>query len=111
MLIWMHRLIQVWQQQFAWTEAGKDAKLVARALTLPSTDKLAQQPLFCVENMMHLLYFSCLVYDYKRVRHPHVLWQCHVYKKCTGMPCLGINLQEECTNKLCNVTVSIHVLP
>ncbi|KAL3155626.1 hypothetical protein ABBQ38_010824 [Trebouxia sp. C0009 RCD-2024] len=57
---------RMWQQQFAWTEAGKETKLVARASALPSTDKLAQQPLFCFETMMHLLYFSCLVYDYKR---------------------------------------------
>lgn len=65
--------LQMWQQQFAWTESGKEAKLVARASALPSTDKLAQQPLFCVETMMHLLYFSCLVYDYKRVRHSHIV--------------------------------------
>ena len=65
-------LLQVWQQQFAWTEAGRDAKLVARAAALPPADRLAQEPLFCVETMMHLLYFSCLIYDYKRVRQYHV---------------------------------------
>ena len=59
----------MWQQQFAWTEAGKEAKLVARSALLSPIDKLAQQPLFCFETMMHLIYFSCLVYDYKRVRH------------------------------------------
>ena len=67
--------VQMWQQQFAWTESGKEAKLVARAAALPSTDHLATQPLFCVETMMHLLYFSCLVYDYKRVRRLLVLSQ------------------------------------
>lgn len=81
----LHFGLQMWQQQFAWTEAGKEAKLVARSALLPPTDKLAQQPLFCFETMMHLIYFSCLVYDYKRVRN--------IFRFC------GSCLTDTCVNK------------
>lgn len=63
--------MQVWEQEVAWTEADKPIKLAARALTLPHDHKLNKAPIFCFETMMHMLYWSCLVYDYKRVR---VLW-------------------------------------
>ena len=59
--------VQVWEQEVAWTEAEKPIKLAARALTLPNHNKLNKAPIFCFETMMHMLYWSCLVYDYKRV--------------------------------------------
>ena len=59
--------LQVWEQDFAWTESEQPLKVAARALTLPEGHKLHTQPLFCFETMMHLLYWSCLVYDFKRV--------------------------------------------
>ena len=59
--------IQVWEQEFAWTEADKPIKLAARALTMPGDHELNKQPIFCFETMMHMLYWSCLVYDHKRV--------------------------------------------
>ena len=43
----------------------------AKALTAAGNDKLLRQPIFCFETMMHMLYWSCLVYDYKRVSHLH----------------------------------------
>ena len=60
-------LIQVWEQEFAWTAANKPIKVAARALTVPGDHKLNKQPIFCFETMMHMLYWSSLVYDYKRV--------------------------------------------
>ena len=60
--------VQVWEQEVAWTEADKPIKLAARALTVPNDHKLNKEPIFCFETMMHMLYWSCLVYDYKRVR-------------------------------------------
>lgn len=39
--------------------------LAARSLALPVQYK--QQPLFCFETMMHMLYWSCLAYEHKRV--------------------------------------------
>ena len=39
--------------------------LAARSLALPAQYK--QQPLFCFETMMHMLYWSCLAYEHKRV--------------------------------------------
>ena len=62
-------MCQVWEQEVAWTEADKEIKLAAKALTAEGSDKLLRQPIFCFETMMHMLYWSCLVYDYKRVSH------------------------------------------
>lgn len=61
---------QTWEQEFAWTEADKPLKLAAKALTVPHDSKLSQAPIFCFETMMHMLYWTCLVYDYKRVCSP-----------------------------------------
>ena len=63
-------VVQVWEQEVAWTEADKPIMVAARALTLPQDHKLNKTPIFCFETMMHMLYWSCLVYDYKRVREP-----------------------------------------
>lgn len=56
---------QVWLQEFAWTEEDEDTMLAARSLALPT--QYNQQPLFCFETMMHMLYWSCLAYEHKRV--------------------------------------------
>ena len=61
-------LLQIWEQEFAWTEGDKPIKLAARALTVPEGSSLNQQPIFCFETMMKMWYWSCLVYDYQRVR-------------------------------------------
>ncbi|DBB14802.1 TPA: hypothetical protein ACH3X3_004411 [Trebouxia sp. C0006] len=57
--------LQVWLQEFAWTEQDEDMMLAARSLALPA--QYNQQPLFCFETMMHMLYWSCLAYEHKRV--------------------------------------------
>jgi hypothetical protein len=41
--------------------------VAARALKVPGDHKLNKQPIFCFETMMHMLYWSSIVYDYKRV--------------------------------------------
>lgn len=65
-------LQQVWLQEVAWTEADKPVKLAARSNMLPKHHKMEQQPVFCYETMLKLLYWSCLVYDHNRVRPlPH----------------------------------------
>ncbi|DBB14800.1 TPA: hypothetical protein ACH3X3_004409 [Trebouxia sp. C0006] len=56
--------LQVWLQEFAWTEQDEDMMLAARSLALPP--QYNQQPLFCFETMMHMLYWSCLAYAHKR---------------------------------------------
>ncbi len=55
----------MWLQEFAWTEEDEDTMLAARSLALPP--QYNQQPLFCFETMMHMLYWSCLAYEHKRV--------------------------------------------
>ena len=62
-------LVQVWLQEFAWTEADKPIKLAARNAMVPNNDKLARQPMFCFETMLNLLYWSCFVYDHKKVHY------------------------------------------
>ena len=64
----LHIVIQIWEQEFAWTEADKPIKLAARALTVPKGSSLNQQPMFCFQTMLKMWYWSCLVYDYQRVR-------------------------------------------
>ena len=68
---------QIWLQEFAWTEREKPKKLVARNAGETSSgsteglqllrEKLAQEPMFCFETAMNMLYWSALVYDYKQV--------------------------------------------
>lgn len=60
--------LQAWLQELTWTEADKPFKLAARSAMLPDDAKMQQQPMFCYETMLNLLYWSCLVYDHDRVR-------------------------------------------
>ncbi|DBB06586.1 TPA: hypothetical protein ACH3X1_012115 [Trebouxia sp. C0004] len=62
---------RVWAQEFAWTEVDKPIKHAVKALTDPDNDRLKKQSIFCFETMMHMLYWSCLVYDYKRASPQH----------------------------------------
>lgn len=69
----MHAL-QVWLQEFAWTEAEMPVKLEARSVMVPDNPKLAREPLFCFETMMNLLYWSCFVYDHAKVQDLGLRW-------------------------------------
>jgi len=69
-------LLQAWEQEFAWTEAEKPVKMAAKALMVADSQNMSQQPIFCFETMMHMLYWSCLVYDYKRVMNAASLACC-----------------------------------
>lgn len=64
----VHVTVQVWLQEVAWTETDKPVKLAARSDMIPNNPNMNQQPLFCYETMLNLLYWSCLVYDHDRVR-------------------------------------------
>ena len=64
----LHIVMQIWEQEFAWTEADKPVKLAARALTVPKGSSLNQQPMFCFQTMLKMWYWSGLVYDHQRVR-------------------------------------------
>jgi len=70
--------MQVWAQEFAWTEVDKPIKHAVKALTNPDNDRLKKQSIFCFETMMHMLYWSCLVYDYRRVRLAYRFGHLHV---------------------------------
>ena len=71
-------VVQTWEQEFAWTEADMPIKLAARALTVPEGSSLNQQPIFCFETMMKMWYWSCLVYDHRRVHSACLHTSCTV---------------------------------
>ena len=63
--------VQVWLQEFAWTEEEKAERLSIRSSSgvCPDTnDGLSKEPMFCFETAMNMLYWSALVYDYEEVR-------------------------------------------
>ena len=76
--------MQVWLQEFAWTEADKPIKLAARSSMVPKNAELARWPMFCFETMMKLLYWSCFVYDHMRVctHFLHVATLCDCLHTC-----------------------------
>ncbi|CAL8466200.1 g5736 [Coccomyxa elongata] len=56
--------LQVWLQEFAWTEEEKWAKIERRNRDGPRGQQLAKEPMFCFDNAVHMLYWSALVYEY-----------------------------------------------
>ncbi|DBA97087.1 TPA: hypothetical protein ACH3X1_014857 [Trebouxia sp. C0004] len=65
---------QAWEQEFAWTEAEKPVKMAAKALMVGGSQNLSQQSIFCFETLTHMLYWSSIVYDYKRVWEQEFAW-------------------------------------
>ena len=62
----------MWLQEFAWTEAEKEERLHMRCSSnahCSDRDKseLKQEPMFCLETAINMLYWSALVYDYEEV--------------------------------------------
>lgn len=84
---------QTWEQEFAWAEGDKPVKLAAKALTVPHNSKLSHTPIFCFETMLHMLYWTCLVYDYKRVGSA---------MPCTLLQVMGIRPDHTCRSSMCN---------
>ena len=65
--------VQVWLQEFAWTEAEKEERLHVRCssnacCSAEDRSNLSNEPMFCMETAMNMLYWSALVYDYEEVR-------------------------------------------
>ena len=61
--------MQVWLQEFCWTEDEKASRLVRRNATMATDEKhmIEKEPMFCMETMMKCLYWSLLVYDFEGV--------------------------------------------
>ena len=68
--------VQVWLQEFAWTEEDKEEDMKSRSastgkLSAKDASSLQKQPMFCMETAVNMFYWSVLVYDHEEVRHPH----------------------------------------
>lgn len=62
--------LQVWLQEFAWTEEDKEEDMANRGKAkehLSSRDaaSLEKAPMFCMETAVNMFYFSVLVYDHE----------------------------------------------
>ena len=65
--------MQVWLQEFAWTEEDKAQDLQTRdsgndRLSSKDAERLHKQPMFCMETAINMFYWSVLVYDHEEVR-------------------------------------------
>ena len=57
-------VLQVWLQEFGWTEEEKTAKLANRGgIAGPVHEALKNEPMFCFGTAVKLFYWSHLVYD------------------------------------------------
>ena len=66
-LVRLTSCVQVWLQQFAWTEGEKPGKLADRCEHMTNPDSAAsldEEPMFCMETALKALYWSTLVYRY-----------------------------------------------
>jgi hypothetical protein len=63
--------VQVWLQEFAWTEAEKLRRLKERSSNLRVTsivrEAVDKEPMFCFETAIKLYYFSHIIYFYDKV--------------------------------------------
>ncbi len=64
--------LQVWLQEFAWTEEDKEEDMKNRSqskdkLSKKDADSLQKQPMFCMETAINMFYWSVLVYDHEEV--------------------------------------------
>ena len=63
--------LQVWLQEFAWTEAEKLRRLKDRSSNLRLTsivrEEVDREPMFCFETAIKLYYFSHIIYFYDKV--------------------------------------------
>eukprot|EP00884_Botryococcus_braunii_P020513 jgi/Botrbrau1/7145/Bobra.0143s0021.4 len=56
-------LLQVWLQMFSWTEKDLPVKLGERALLVNNPAGLTNEPMFCYETAVKLLYWAGLAYE------------------------------------------------
>lgn len=64
-------LLEVWLQEFAWTEADVPTKRAERVSTIPKTElgrelleRSIDEPIWCMETTIRASYWSMLVYEY-----------------------------------------------
>lgn len=61
--------VQVWLQEFCWTEEEKQRKMDRRNRTMAEDQRaeIEKEPMFCMETMLNCLYWSLLIYDFDEV--------------------------------------------
>ena len=65
-------MLQVWLQEFGWTESKQCELLAVRNATSTSDETIAAEPMFCFETAMKAFYWSGLVYDTDQVPYGHL---------------------------------------
>ena len=64
---WHHA--QVWLQRFAWTEQKLASRIEKRNALPKDPILLRDEPMFCFETAVKLLYWAGFVYEHEEVRH------------------------------------------
>lgn len=56
------QVMQVWLQEFAWTEPSLDSAILTRNERMPMSVTLQKEPMFCLETGIKMLYWSHMAY-------------------------------------------------
>jgi hypothetical protein len=56
------QVMQVWLQEFAWTEPSLDSAILTRNARMPMSVTLQKEPMFCLETGIKMLYWSHMAY-------------------------------------------------
>lgn len=61
-------MLQVWLQRFAWTEQKLASRITKRNALPKDPTLLRDEPMFCFETAVKLLYWAGFVYEHEEVR-------------------------------------------
>ena len=68
--------VQSWLQRFAWTEQNLGKRMARRNLIPQDPTLLRDEPMFCFETTVKMLYWSAFVYELDEVSaRQWVVWQ------------------------------------
>ena len=91
------KILHTWLQEFSWTSADHPLAINRRNSKLSTSAPLRQEPMFCIETAMKLLYFSNLVYS---IENKDVEKAMRVDKSNNGNLVRQISLRDKADNIL-----------
>lgn len=98
----MHLSMQAWLQRFAWTEPNKGKSLVRRNSIPKDSTLLRDEPMFCFETAVKMLYWSAFVYE-----HEEVQLCIDVLQWYTDCACTVVIMIWQTSSAQCNLTGTI----